>query len=171
VVPNQMGASMQGIGKLWSAAILFGLALALILIPQPSAWGSPQTGSAPQSGADAAVPAYHAQAPEGDLPETMNPALFSNTIVQNAYSVAAKIKKTLYGQPCYCHCDRSKGHTSLLDCFTSLHGSGCGTCIFEDFYSYEQVRKGKTAVQIREGIIKDEWKSVDGTKYQQPLPH
>jgi hypothetical protein len=161
---------MQGIGKLCSAAILFGLALALILIPQPSASGSSQTGNAPQAAGGDAVPAYHAQAPEGDLPETMDPALFSNTIVQNAYSVAAKIRKTLYQEPCYCHCDRSKGHTSLLDCFASQHGSVCGTCLYEDLYSYEQSRKGKTAAQIREGIIKGEWKSVDATKYQQPLP-
>lgn len=159
---------MQGTGKLWSAGILFGLALALIVIPQAPASGSSQENSS-QPAADDAVPAYHAQAPKGDLPATMSPELFSNPVVQNAYTAAAKIKKTLYQQPCYCHCDRSKGHTSLLDCFASQHGSVCGTCIYEDFYSYEQSRKGKTAAQIREGIIKGEWKSVDATKYQQPL--
>ena len=161
---------MQGISKLSCAAILFGLAVALILFPQPSASGSAHATNVPQAAADDAVPAYHAQAPVGDLPETMNPALFSNAIVQNAYSVAGKFKKTLYQQPCYCHCDRSKGHTSLLDCFGSLHGSVCGTFIYEDLYSYEQSRKGRTAAQIREGIVKGEWKSVDATKYQQTLP-
>jgi hypothetical protein len=40
----------------------------------------------------------------------------------------------------------------------------------EAFYSYEQSHKGKTAAQIRAGIIKGEWKSVDATKYQLPLP-
>ena len=161
---------MQGIRKLWSGAIVFGLALAFILIPQPASSGSPQASNVPQPGTADAVPAYHAQAPKGELPATMSPELFSNPIVQNAYAVAAKVKKTLYQQPCYCHCDRSKGHTSLLDCFASAHGSECGTCIYEDLYSYEQARKGKTAAQIREGIIKGEWKSVDATKYQQPLP-
>jgi uncharacterized protein with PCYCGC motif len=160
---------MQGIRKMWSAAIVFGLALAFILILQPASSGSSQA-NAPRSQADDAVPAYHAQAPKGDLPATMSPELFSNPLVQNAYAVAAKVKKTLYQQPCYCHCDRSKGHSSLLDCFASAHGSGCGTCIYEDLYSYEQARKSKTATQIREGIIKGEWKSVDATKYQQPLP-
>jgi hypothetical protein len=160
---------MQGIRKLWSAVIVFGLALVFILIPQPASSG-PFQANAPRSQADDAVPAYHGQAPKGDLPATMSPELFSNPIVQNAYSVATKIKKTLYQQPCYCHCDRSKGHTSLLDCFASFHGSECGTCIYEDLYSYEQARKGKTAAQIREGIIKGEWKSVDATRYQQPLP-
>lgn len=159
---------MQGIQKLWGAAILFGMGIAFLLLSQPVSSRSAQA-NAPQAAADDAVPAYHAQPPKGELPETMSPELYSNVIVQNAYAVAAKIKKTLYQQPCYCHCDRSKGHTSLLDCFASQHGSGCGTCIYEDFYSYEQARRGKTAAQIRQGIIKGEWKTVDATKYQQPL--
>jgi uncharacterized protein with PCYCGC motif len=161
---------MHRIAGAASATFLFSLALVLTFAPLPSASGSPRNRNAPQSGADDSVPAYHAQAPKGELPETMKPEYFPDPLVQNAYAVATKIKKTLYQQPCYCHCDRSKGHTSLLDCFASEHGSGCGTCIYEDLYSYEQVRKGKTAAQIREGIIKGEWKSVDATKYRQPLP-
>jgi hypothetical protein len=162
-------AGMHGIRSSFTAAFLFGLALALILITQPASSGSPQGTNMQQAGSEDAVPAYHTKAPQGELPETMNPDLFTDPVVQNAYAVAAKIKKTLYQQPCYCHCDRSQGHTSLLDCFASKHGSGCGTCIYEDLYSYEQSRKGKTAAQIREGIIKGEWKTVDATKYQKPL--
>src|SRR6266704_1941582 len=86
------------------------------------------------------------------------------------FRIAPKIKKAPYQQPCYCHCDRGQGHTSLLDCFASKHGSGCGTCIYEDFYTFEQSSKGKSAAQIRAGIIKGEWKSVDATKYQKLLP-
>jgi hypothetical protein len=40
----------------------------------------------------------------------------------------------------------------------------------EDFYAYEQLRKGKTAAQIRTGIIQGDWQSVDLAKYQKPLP-
>ena len=161
---------MSGVARVGSAMILFGAALAFTFVPLPAASGSSQQGSSTEEGADNDVPAYHAQAPKGGLPETMNPDLFSQPMVKNAYAIAAKIKKTLYQQPCYCHCDRSKGHTSLFDCFASEHGSGCGTCIYEDFYSYEQLRKGKTAKHIREGIMKGEWKSVDAAKYQQSLP-
>jgi len=153
-----------------SAAALFAFALGLVLVPQQAASSSPQSADSPQVAADEPVPAYHAQAPKGELPATMDPGLFTDPVVQNAYAVAAKIKKTLYQQPCYCHCDRSQSHTSLLDCFASKHGSGCGTCIYEDFYAFEQSSKGKSAAQIRAGIIKGEWKSVDATKYQQPLP-
>ncbi|HKW32829.1 MAG TPA: CYCXC family (seleno)protein [Candidatus Acidoferrum sp.] len=157
----------RGIG---SALVLFGAALALAFVPVTATSGSSQEASAPQAEPDNSIPAYHAQAPKGELREALNPENFSDPLVKNAYAVAAKIKKALYQQPCYCHCDRSKGHTSLLDCFASEHGSGCGTCIYEDLYTYEQVRKGKTAAQIREGIIKGEWKSLDATKYRQPLP-
>jgi hypothetical protein len=160
---------MRRIPKFLSGTILFCFAIGLVLIPHQAASKSPQEASAPQSDADETVPAYHAQPPQGELPATMGAELFDDPFVQNAYAVAAKIKKTLYQQPCYCHCDRSKGHSSLLDCFASRHGSGCGTCIYEDFYSYEQSHKGKSAAQIREGIIKGEWKSVDATKYQKPL--
>jgi len=154
-----------------SAVALFGFASGLVLVPQQAASQSPQDANSPsQALAVEAVPAYHSQAPQGELPAAMNPDLFTDPVVQNAYAVAAKIKKALYQQPCYCHCDRSQGHKSLLDCFASKHGSGCGTCIYEDFYTFEQLSKGKTAAQIRAAIIKGEWKSVDATKYKQPLP-
>jgi hypothetical protein len=152
------------------ATVLFGLAIGLVRVPQLAASRSLQEASAPQSAADEAVPAFHAQPPQGELPATMDSGLFNEPILQNAYALAAKIKKTLYQQPCYCHCDRSHGHTSLLDCFASKHGAGCNICIGEALYTYEQSRKGKTSAQIRAGIIQGEWQSVDLAKYQQPLP-
>jgi hypothetical protein len=158
------------IPRFLSAAALFGFALGLVFVPQQAASESPQDTTPPQSAAAEPVPAYHAQAPEGELPATVDPGLFTDPVVENAYAVAAKIKKALYQQPCYCHCDHSQGHKSLLDCFASKHGSLCGTCIYEDFYTFEQTRKGKSAAQIRAGIIKGEWKSVDATKYQTPPP-
>lgn len=161
------------IRKFWCVAAFIGMALGLVLVPRQAASQSPQDANPPQPAAPAAeeaVPAFHAHAPQGELPATMDPGLFTDPVVRNAYAVAAKIKKALYQQPCYCHCDRSHGHKSLLDCFASKHGSICGTCMYEDFYTFEQSRKGKTAAQIRAGIIKGEWKLVDATKYQQPLP-
>ena len=116
------------------------------------------------------VPAFHSQVPKSDLPATMSPELFVDVAVQNAYIIAARIKKTLYQQPCYCHCDQSQGHGSLLDCYVSRHASGCDICMREAFYAYEQLAKGKTAAQIRDAIIKGDWQSVDTTKYQKRLP-
>jgi hypothetical protein len=120
-------------------------------------------------GTEEPVPAFHNQAPQERLPETLGPTEFSDVVVQNAYILAARVKKILYQQPCYCHCDRSQGHKSLLDCFASKHGAGCGVCIREAVYSYEQSHQGKTAAQIRAGIERGEWQQVDMTKYQTPL--
>ena len=148
---------------------LFGFALALLALPQPSVSSGIHLSSA-QSPSAESIPAYHPQPPTGTLPATMAPDSFSDPLVQNAYTVAARVKKVLYQQPCYCHCDRSQGHTGLLDCFVSSHGSGCQICIREDLYTYEQSHKGKTPAQIREGIINGDWQSVDISKYQTPLP-
>jgi hypothetical protein len=160
----------NGLWRLFGATALFCLAIGFVLVPQQAASQSSQDTNALPTGPDEPVPAFHKQAPQGELPATMNPDLFTDPIVQNAYTVAAKVKKALYQQPCYCHCDRSQGHKSLLDCFASKHGSVCGTCMYEDFYTFEQSAKGKTAAQIRAAIIKGEWKSVDANKYKQPLP-
>ena len=159
---------MSRTAKLLSAGLLIGMATGLVFLPLSASSGMPENSNTSQF-AEEAVPAFHAQAPKGDLPATMNPTLFSDPVVQNAYTLAAKIKKTIYQEPCYCYCDRSQGHKSLLDCFASKHGAGCNICIYEDFYSYEQSRKGKTTAQIRASIIKGEWQSVDASRYQKPL--
>jgi hypothetical protein len=115
------------------------------------------------------TPAFHSELPKGALPPAMEPSSFSDVLVQNAYALAAKVRRLLYQQPCYCRCDKHEGHGSLLDCFAGTHASICETCIREGLYTYEQSRKGKTAAQIRDGIEHGEWKSVDLTKYQTPI--
>src|SRR6266852_6175342 len=116
VLDGRTEASMRGNAK-WrflGSVALFGFALGLVFVPQQAASSSPQSADSSQSTADEPVPAFHAQAPQGEMPATMDPGVFTDPVVQNAYAVAAKIKKTLYQQPCYCHCDRSQGHKSLL---------------------------------------------------------
>jgi hypothetical protein len=78
----------------------------------------------------------------------------------HAYELASKIPSVLHQQPCYCYCDRM-GHNSLHTCFESTHGAQCATCLKEVYYSYQQHQKGKTASQIRAGIIKGQWKQID----------
>ena len=146
----------------WLAGtVLFAGMTVAVLIPINARSAAQQNGAA-----DEPVPAYHTQLPPGELPQTMDSAEFDNPVVKNSYALAAKVKKVLYQQPCYCHCDRSAGHGSLLDCFTSKHGSICNICMGEALYSYEQTKKGKTPAQIREGIQKGEWKQIDAAKYQ-----
>ena len=148
---------MRVMRTLLGGTILLASGLGLLLLPPGAVSGSPQE--------PGAVPAHHRQPPEGPLPATLSPAQFNDPVVKNAYAAAARIKKTLYQQPCYCHCDRSVGHGSLLDCYVSQHASGCDICIRETFYASEQQRKGKTAAQIRAGIIRGEWEKMDISRY------
>jgi len=136
-------------------------------------WGSVAIGNSSVVAAPAPqedVPAYHKSAAAGLLPATLSPREFPDGLNQNVYALAAKVKRVLYQQPCYCHCDRAAGHTSLLDCFRDTHGAICAVCKAEAVYSYEQTKKGKTPAQIREGIMRGEWKSLDLTKYNAPMP-
>lgn len=77
-----------------------------------------------------------------------------------SYELAAKIPGVLYRLPCYCYCERI-GHNSLHTCFESTHGAHCAICMKEVFYAYKQTKAKKTPAQIRAGIVKGEWKSID----------
>jgi Protein of unknown function with PCYCGC motif len=113
------------------------------------------------------VPAYNAAPPPKGtkLPPILTKADLWGGDAQypyqtHAYELAAKIPAVLHQQPCYCYCDRM-GHNSLHSCFENTHGAQCSTCLKELYYSYQQHQKGKTASQIRTGIIKGEWRSID----------
>jgi hypothetical protein len=167
---------MKSMSKLGMVLVLVGLGAALGVVPQFAATQSAQQMPGMEPGASPAepVPAFHAKPATGDLPPTLEPSLYQDKLVFNAYVVAGRSEKILYQEPCYCHCDRSNGHGSLLDCFAGSHGAGCSVCQKEAFYSYEQMRKGKTAAQIRDGIIRGEWQKVNVAKYEKdylpPLP-
>jgi hypothetical protein len=79
----------------------------------------------------------------------------------HAYELAAKIPAVLHQQPCYCYCDRGMGHNSLHSCFEGAHGAQCSVCLKELYYTYSMNKKGKTPAQIRQGIMKGEWKQID----------
>jgi hypothetical protein len=113
------------------------------------------------------IPAYNAGPPPKStkLPAIMSKSELWGADAQypyqtHAYDLASKIPTVLHQQPCYCYCDRM-GHNSLHSCFETTHGARCSTCLKEVYYSYQQHQKGKTAAQIRAGIIKGEWKQID----------
>jgi hypothetical protein len=125
---------------------------------------------------DKEVPAYHPNPPAKT--ETLPPLASSAQLDQmnlkygfqrRAYEAAAKVPRVLYQLPCYCFCDRSAGHQSLHSCFEGEHGSHCSTCMQEAFYAYQMTKKGKTAKQIREGVMKGEYKSIDLNAMNGPL--
>ncbi|HYG99146.1 MAG TPA: PCYCGC motif-containing (lipo)protein [Terriglobales bacterium] len=85
---------------------------------------------------------------------------FQHRYQSRAYELASKISDVIYQQPCYCYCDRI-GHNSLRSCFESTHAANCPACLKEVYYSYQQTKAGKTPAQIRQGIIRGEWKQID----------
>ena len=84
-----------------------------------------------------------------------------------SYKAAARSSAVVYQMPCYCYCDRNHGHSSLRSCFEGTHGANCGTCAQEALYANKMSSKGWTASQIRDGIIKGEFKQMD---LQNPEP-
>jgi hypothetical protein len=117
---------------------------------------------------DKGVPAFNAAPPKPGtkLPEILGKEQLWGENSQyafqtHAYELAAKIPTVIHQQPCYCYCDRGMGHNSLHSCFEGTHGAQCATCLKEVYYSYAEHKKGKTAKQIRAGIIKGDWKQVD----------
>jgi uncharacterized protein with PCYCGC motif len=115
------------------------------------------------------VPAYHAAPPKEKLAATLPPSDFPNDPTsQHSYAAAAKIKPILYQMPCYCHCDKEIGHTSLLSCYQDRHASICSVCKMELYYAYVESRKGKTAQEIRTGILRGDWQKVDMSGWAAP---
>lgn len=123
-----------------------------------------KTADHPGSASDQETPPYHKSAKDAQpLPHTLPPSQFSNPLVAEAYEIAGEIPDVLAQQPCYCHCDKEFGHGSLLDCFVSTHTAGCGICMGETFYAYQMTRQGKTPEEIRQGIIRGDWKKATAT--------
>jgi hypothetical protein len=137
---------------------MFVLALTMTMTAQ---WSSSQDEPGGQ------IPAYNAGPPPKGT--TLPPILTKDQLwgdnaqfpyQTHAYELASKIPAVLHQQPCYCYCDRM-GHNSLHSCFENTHGAQCATCLKELYYSYAQTKKGKTAAQIRKGIISGEWRQVN----------
>jgi Protein of unknown function with PCYCGC motif len=134
------------------------LCIALLTLGASAQWAVPSDD----------VPAYHSQPPAaGDsLPavltaQQLQHAGLSLPWQQRVYAIAARVPRVLYQLPCNCRCDRALGHSSLLSCFSGLHGGECSTCAQEGVYAYRMSRLGKTPAQIRAGIAVHEYQSID----------
>src|SRR5215469_2266153 len=132
------------------------LSLGLVTLVASAQWTNPSND----------IPAYNAAAPKTPLPAILSGnqltgIYFSHSYQVIAYQMAAKIPDVLHQEPCYCHCDRALGHNSLHSCFEGTHGAVCSTCLREVVYAYQQTKKGQTPAQIRAGIERGEWETVD----------
>jgi len=109
--------------------------------------------------------------PAAPLPDVLDPAKFAdNRAAFVTYTIAGGIKEILHHVPCQCGCDREQGHQSLLDCFTSEHGSVCGICQQEAIFCYLSHNKGVDPAQIREAILKGKARKIDVAKFASRFP-
>ena len=79
----------------------------------------------------------------------------------HVYQKAAQVGSVLYQLPCNCRCDRALGHTSLRSCYETTHATECSTCAQEGFYAYYKTKAGWTPAQIRAGIARHDYESID----------
>jgi hypothetical protein len=114
------------------------------------------------------VPAYHPSAPlkVSTLPPILSGARLTSASFRypwqvHVYQDVAKVNSVAYQLPCNCRCDRALGHSSLRSCFEGLHGTECSTCAQEGFYAYQQTKLGKTPAEIRAGIARHEYETID----------
>ena len=134
----------------------------------PASLGPGGAVHAQRSDPQAEIPAYHPLPPAKG--QTLPPILSGNQLTGQffrekwqveVYKQAAQIPNVLYQLPCYCRCDRALGHASLHSCFEGTHGAICATCAAEAAFAYKMTRQGKTPDEIRAGIERKEYESID----------
>jgi hypothetical protein len=115
-----------------------------------------------------AVPAFHPQPPAKGvvLPAVLTEKQLADQgmtqpVQVASYKAVAKLPGIMYQLPCYCYCDRGHGHTSLHSCFEGTHGANCGICAAEALYAYKMSKQGWTVKQIRDGIVRGDFKLMD----------
>jgi hypothetical protein len=69
-----------------------------------------------------------------------------------SYGLAKEIPEVCCKLFCYCGCDYSDDHTSLLDCFTTIHGEACPICQEEVIDAYHLKKSSKTISEIQDAI-------------------
>lgn len=83
----------------------------------------------------------------------VDPARFSgweNVDVRKSYEAAAKYPATIDLLHCFCECQESAmhHHKTLLTCFTSEHGAGCGICQHEAIMAAKMKDDGMSDEEI-----------------------
>jgi hypothetical protein len=103
--------------------------------------------------ADATSPAASAKPgdPAENLRLTLDPNQFKGE-VREAYEIARKDPALLSQLHCYCGCDKTEGHRSLLDCYRDKHGSTCSICVGEAREAEQLAKQGMPVEQIRDSL-------------------
>lgn len=87
----------------------------------------------------------------GETRPVLSPAYFVGQTAK-AYRVAREIPQVLDSIYCYCQCERTIGHKSLLSCYTDEHAAYCAICQDQALRAYELYKEGKDIISIRKTI-------------------
>jgi hypothetical protein len=82
---------------------------------------------------------------------TLDPNQFVGEVKQ-AYVFAGENPALLAQLWCYCGCDKTDGHKSLLDCYRGTHGATCNICTGEALLAKRMSEQGSPVEQIRAAI-------------------
>ncbi|MGD9679626.1 MAG: CYCXC family (seleno)protein [Candidatus Obscuribacterales bacterium] len=85
--------------------------------------------------------------------EVLDPEQYAGQ-VKAGYAAARQIPEIVEKLFCYCGCDLTDCHGSLLDCFTSDHGVDCHICQEEAIIALRLHQKGKSLAYIQKKIDK-----------------
>ena len=136
----------------------WGLLIATLTVAGYAQWSNPADD----------IPAYNAQPPAKGtkLPPILSGSQLTGDYFRypwqvKVYKEAATIQPVLFQLPCYCRCDRALGHNSVHSCFEGTHGAECSTCAQEEHYAYIMTQRKMTPQQIRAGIERKEFESID----------
>ena len=136
----------------------WGLLIATLTVAGYAQWSNPADD----------IPAYNSQSPAKGtkLPPVLSGSQLTGDYFRypwqvKVYKEAATIQPVLFQLPCYCRCDRAMGHNSLHSCFEGTHGAECSTCAKEGYYAYQMSLKGKSVEEIRAGVMRKDFASID----------
>ena len=121
--------------------VLTAAALLVVAIVYAMSSGSQSSDSAASSSDDAAV----------KLRVTLDPQRFQGN-VRETYQIAERDPALLSQLHCYCGCDKTLGHHSLLDCYRDDHASRCAICMGEARDAEPMAQRGMPIEQIRDTL-------------------
>ncbi len=110
-------------------------------------------GGSPASAGTASSPAATQTAADSD--ENLPPVLPSEQFLGAAamgYAAAKNCPKVCHHLFCYCGCDITDNHKSLLDCFTGYHGVDCHICQEEAMLALRMSRNDEPLASIQRAI-------------------
>lgn len=94
-------------------------------------------------------PAANSAAPSRK--EVLDPSKFFG-LASFGYAAAKSCPEVMEKLFCYCGCDLTDSHVSLLDCFTSIHGVDCHICQEEAILARKMNSDGSPIAEIQKSI-------------------